>query len=301
MEDVEMDKEMGLNKMFSILRHRFSQNTLKKLENYPHACIKGEALSLHAYGKLGCRTSSDIDILIDKKEIVACKKILFSEGFQYKGLERELEVTAISSSHQTPPFIKKTVYGNIVIDLNFDVFWGEYTGARVDISEFISDAYEVDIYGCSVKILPPMKSLIQVALHHYNHMNAIYHIAGNNAFGNYMFRDIYYLWKNNVRQIKIRNLYSLAEQYGAVPYIFYVLKHTNEIYKDKYLEKWVEAFKTEEGINLLHLYGLAENERREWKVDFLTRISTSNTYDLIKSELTDSDLSKLERARNIFQ
>ena len=47
-------------------------------------------------------------------------------------------------------------------------------------------------------------------------------------------------------------------------------------------------------------YGLAEKERKPWKVDFQTRLETDNLYELIKDDLTEEDIEKLERNRRIF-
>ena len=62
----------------------------------------------------------------------------------------------------------------------------------------------------------------------------------------------------------------------------------------------MEAFQTPEGVALLEFYGLAENERKIWKVDFQTRLEADNMYDLIKDDLTEADFEKLNRNRRIF-
>ena len=75
---------------------------------------------------------------------------------------------------------------------------------------------------------------------------------------------------------------------------------TNKIFDDQKLSRYVEAFHTQDGFDLLDYYGLAVRERKLWKVDFQTRLKTNKMYDLIKADLTEDDLIKLERNRKIF-
>ena len=115
-----------------------------------------------------------------------------------------------------------------------------------------------------------------------------------------MFKDVYYLWKNNQEAISLEKLSAVSSEYEIIPYVFYILHFTNWIFKDTELQKYVETFRNLEGESLLDYYGLAEKERKPWKVDFQTRLETENLYDLIKNDLTELDLAKLERNRKIF-
>ena len=150
----------------------------------PYSLIKGDALSYLAYQSLGRRKYSDIDILIPRCNMKPFEKILISAGFRSTidmNNQRNTRIFCVSQSHQIPPYIKGIQNQKIEIDINFDMFWGEYEGKRIDISEFLSDTIEIDIYGCKVKTLPPLKAMVQLILHHYKEMNSIYHLAGHNC------------------------------------------------------------------------------------------------------------------------
>lgn len=282
------------------VRYIWMKRIFELLEN-EYAIIKGESLSLFAYKKEGRRISNDIDLLIDKSYLKSIEEILYKHGFTSLANERESRILCLSASHQVSPFYK-TIDTNIIInlDINFDIFWGEYRGRRIDIKDFLSDTIEIDVYGCKIKTLVPLKAMIQLVLHHYKEMNSIYHLAGHNCINYNMFKDVYYLWKNNQEPISLEKLYDMSLNYEIIPYIFYVLHFTNQIFNDFDLEKYVEAFKTSAGVALLNYYGLSEKERKPWKVDFKTRLKTENMYDLIKDDLTESDFEKLERNRRIF-
>lgn len=273
------------------------------LATIKYAFIKGEALSLLAYGKLGTRISSDVDILVPRDSLRTITEKIILRGYKSDlppSEQRNARILCLSFSHQLMPYRKIYKNLNIEIDLNFDLFWGEYSKNKIDITEFISDAIDVNIYGQIVKTLPTLKAMLQLVLHHYKEMNSIYHLAGHNSINLNMFRDVFYLWKNNIDTITLDALICAGIKYEIIPYLYYVLFFTNEIYHDAELAKYVDALKTTEGVELLDYYGLSDKERKPWRFNFQTRLETKNLYELIKDDLTPEDLEKLERNRQIF-
>lgn len=207
----------------------------------------------------------------------------------------------ISGSHQITTW-KKRISNNsyLKIDINFDVFWGEYSGTRMNINNFLDETIKIDLYGFSVKTLNPLNTMIQLILHHYKEMNSIYHLATHNSINVDMFKDIYYLWKNNIKSITLEALYDISVEYDIMPYVYYILFYVNQIYSDSELNKYVLKFQTDEGESLLNTYGLAKDEKKLWKVDFKTRLQTDDLYKLIQPDLTLYDREKLKRNIHIF-
>ena len=275
-------------------------NLLKRLfTNY--AIIKGEVLSKQAYGQNGLRHSSDIDILVSRKNITELEQALCKCGFYNTSQTRSDKIIMLSTSHQVAPWIKEIPpWGIIVIDLNFDIFWGEYEGKRIDIEEFLSDTIEMEICGVKVKTLPPIKAMIQLVLHHYKDMNSIFLLATRKSIKYDMFKDIYHLLKNNLDTIPLDKLYAMSAEYEIIPYVFYVLYYTGQVFDDEILKQYIEAFRTPEGEALLNCYGLCTKERKEWKCDFKTRLEADNLYDLIKDDLTEKDHEKIAINKRIF-
>jgi len=271
----------------------------------PYAVIKGEALSLLCYNKKSVRRSQDIDVLIERNNLSIIEKVLINNGFEVlskssKTINRENRIIYLSQSHQIEPYIKETKNHYVQIDLNFDIFWGEYTSKRVDMNEFLSDTIEMEIYGAKVKSLPPLKAMIQLILHHFKDMNSIYLLSTRKSIKFDMFKDVYYLLKNNYEAISLDKLYTISEKYEIIPYVYYILYYTGMLFDDDLLKKYVTAFQTHEGEELLNCYGLNESERRKWKCDFKTRLESESTYDLIKEFLTDKDKEKIEINRKVF-
>ncbi len=293
-----------IEKLFSLVlkkRYTANQGLFEQLSGLNYAVVKGEPLSYLAFGEYGRRKSSDIDILVPKESLQTVEKLLLENGYTSNSYSRADRVMMLAFSHQVAPYSKPLEpFGEVQVDLNFDLFWGEYTGKRIDVSSFLSDASEAEIYGVRVKALPPLKAMVQLILHHYKEMNSIYHIAGHNCINFDMFNDIYSLWKNQRGEITLNAFCDFCGEYEIMPYAFYVLYFTNQIFKDRELEPYIEALKTDEGVALLDCYGLSQNERKPWRVDFQARYQAENLYDFIKDDLTAEDIEKLNRNRRLF-
>lgn len=293
----------------NIIRGILFFSTLKELFNelnnsLPYALIKGEALSLQAYKKIGQRRYGDIDILIDRNDLNLIKSIFNKHGFyQDSGEDKQLsraEKIYASLSHQSFPFKKVVNHFTIEIDLNVDLFWGEYNKQRIDINTFLSDCKFEKIYECDVKVLPIDKAFTQLCLHHYKEFNSFDHIVYHNPLTNQAFSDVYYLIKNNADILHPESIYRIAKEYGVIPYVYYVLFYTNEIFDDDILKESFKKLDTKEGVNLLNQYGLLESEKKEWKVDFETRKNAQSLYEYFKDDLTPKDIEKIELHKKIF-
>lgn len=270
-----------------------------------YAVIKGETLSVLAYKRNGMREYADIDILLDRKNLQTMENILQSNDYtlEYNSEVmslRESRQLALLYSHQMLPYRCSANFFSYKIDLNFDIFWGEYDGKRIDIDEFLSDTIEMEIYGVKVKTLPPLKAMIQLVLHHYKDMNSLFLLATRKSIRYDMFKDVYYLLKNNLDAIPLDKLYAMSAEYEIIPYVFYVLYYTGQVFGDNILKQYIEAFRTPEGEALLNCYGLCKKERREWKCDFKIRLDSDNLYEVIKEDLTERDEEKIAINKRIF-
>lgn len=233
---------INIEHLKKILSYKECFEVVKRF-NFPYAIIKGEALSLMAYGELGKRNSQDIDLLISPKYIGIAKVILNDNGFYYIIKNKYDKVLTLSMSHQSPTYIKKTKISYIYLDFNHSIFWGEYAGKCVDIDTFLEDIIDMEIYGCNMKTLPPIKMLIQLILHHYKDMNSIFLLATRKSIKRSMFDDVYFLLKNNLEDIPLDKLYTLSKFYGIIPFVYYVLYHVGLFFKMKLLESTYRLLK----------------------------------------------------------
>lgn len=272
----------------------------------PYAVIKGEPLSLFAYKDVGYRDSADIDILTSKEYANEIGDILRKEGFEQnveengeiRDLTRE-EKIMFANSHEIPPFINRNASPSIEIDINIDMFWGEYKGKRIDILEVLKRRFDMCIYGVKVKSLSAIDAFIQVCLHHYREMNALYTLRKKNSINTKMFQDIYCFYINNFAA-EPDALVERCKKYQVCEYVYYLLYYSNQIFNDKTLDNQLVYFKTEESDKLLDCYGLNINERKRWPVSFSERLDCENIYGLIEMYLSDKEKKKIEKVLSIF-
>ena len=285
----------------SKLYFKLFESALEDMKNIKYAIIKGDALSILAYNRPGARYFNDIDILIDKDNLEYLKKILKKHGFEKINDSRYNDVFFSSYSHQLIPYVKDIDGFKVYIDVNFDIFWGEYEGNRININEFLSDTQTINIYDNEIKTLSTIKSIIQLILHHYKDMNSIYLLSMHKSINILMFKDLYYLIKNHKSEITPRYLYDMCQYYDILPYAYCVLYYTYEVFnEDSFIKEYVDVLFNNEGHRLLNYYGLCNAERKVWKVDFKTRVQSNDIFSLIKNDLTDKDLLKIELNNKCF-
>ncbi len=293
------------------LWYRALSSVLFDMDNLNYAVIKGEALSVMAYGEKGYRDSGDVDILVDRKHIKSVRDVFLKHGFNDnlldndgnpRSLTRE-EKIMFMNSHQVLPFYKNLSQGSddafLCVDINVDIFWGEYRGKRIDMNSFLSDTVYMDLHDCHIKVLSPIKAFIQLCMHHYKEMHALYYLKLGNPFTEKMFQDVYCLYDRHIKN-KINYLLKFVEEYSLEEVFYYILYYTNLVFPDYILEKHLKLFETDEGVKKLNSYGLNENEIREWNVDFYTRMNHPNIYSVVEPQLQDGDKEKIERALSIF-
>lgn len=278
------------------------------LKSFNYAVIKGEALSIAAYGNVGFRDSGDIDILIEKKDISLITNILNQHGFRnmvydHEGNLRELtrkERIMFVNSHQTAPFYDSYKPDDEMnIDVNTDVFWGEYTGRRINTSTFLQNTIDLEIHGCKVKVLSDLWAFTEVCLHHYKEMNSIYSFNMKNPFSTYMFQDIYCFYKRCFdKNYKLFIQHVIDNDLSQIMY--YLFFYTHEVFKDPTLLKIIEAFKSPLAEDMLNYYGLAENERKQWRCSFEFRLDHPDLFSLIRSDLSEDDIKKIEMVTSVL-
>ena len=295
---MEMDP-LQLNPIIGKMRYNELSAILPDVA-FPYAVVKGEVLSLYAYGAVGQRTSSDVDILVSRSHLEEMDRVLIQHGFSTTTKNRREAVMALAFSHQVKPYVKRRAFLSIDLDINFDIFWGEYTGARVDMDDFLSDAQPVEIYGVKVMTLPMGKTFVQLVLHHYKEMNSLYLLAEHNYIRRSLFQDLYFLVKRNPQTCSPEAVMAQCEACGAMPYAYYMVYYSSLVFPDAVWQPYIEILRNEEGEALLDSYGLSEQERKRWRVDFSVRLDAPSVLEYIQQDLTQQDWDKIQRNREVF-
>lgn len=271
--------------------------------NIKYAVLKGPYLAENAYGETGLRSSSDIDILVDKRNLENMYEILNNDGFkqQYydiktntlKEYSRSQKAFYCMNLHQTAPFRKIINSHLITVDLNFSITWNNDKIKYVDIDSFLSDVKRINICGQNINVLTHEKNIIQICLHHYREMNLIYSIVNHKSINLQQFCDVYYYIVKNYNDIKWDLFFKLLNEYDINEYIYYILYYTNLIFDDDIFSNILQQTKPND-LDYLEEFGIEIDKKKKWGIDIFTRLFSKNMNELIKPMLNENELKKIE-------
>lgn len=301
--------ESVLNKISVNQRYKICSDLFSKFDEYkiPYAVIKGAVLSETAYRDPFCRQSGDIDLLINRKDIDNVKKLMLEEGFVQgrvteKGIEpftRKELLFQSAMSHQTAPFIKKTdnkfcPYVNV--DVNLDILWGE-SDRRSDMDYVLKNTLSTAMFNVPIKKLTPEMELISLCLHHYKDMNSLY-LLYNRGLSLSLFCDIYFYIKN--AEIDPKALLCHCQSLDVREYVYYCLYYTRLIFEDCNSEKYMQLLYLPRAESLINTFGLTDDERQAWDIDFFTRLFETNLQDYFEKTLSKEALEKIQINRELM-
>lgn len=298
----KVEVENILNKLCITQRFKTCTELFHRLNKsgIPYAVIKGAVLSSSVYNDPFCRHSGDMDILICRQTIDNVKQILLDLNF-IQGKITESGISPFSRqellfqtalSHQTAPFIKETdnkfcPYVNV--DINLDIMWGE-SGCNTDMQLVLEHTDETNICGITIKRLCPEMEFISLCLHHYKDMNSLYLLYERGLRLSH-YCDIYFFIKN--RSMNLQLLCKLCDDLNVGEYIYYCLYHTDLIFDDGKLKEYMFFLRSETADALINKFGLADNERQTWQIDFFTRLFDIDLRNHLKDTLEHKALTKI--------
>lgn len=275
------------------------------LSSVRYAVVKGEVLSQQIYGVPDRRRPGDIDILIDRKNVKFLEEQLHKLGFEQKLSEdsaeiRRIRVLCMAYSHQTPSYHKDKFGFHLNVDVNYDIFWGEYEGKRCSINDFLSDTVDMEIYGVTVKTLPIEKAFVQLILHHYKEINSLYHLSQHNTIHTGIFKDIYDMLTNCANFLNEDVVKELSEKYLIGEFMYYMFYFTEKVFDVLLLSQYVKELEPYENLDLLESYGLCENERKKWTIPFDERLENNGVSEYILQSFSIEEIKKIELNNKIF-
>ena len=276
------------------------------LQTTRYAIVKGEVLSQQIYGVPDKRRSSDSDIIIEKNNVKLIEGYLRDLGFNQKGSDEKIEsrrnrILCMSYSHQIPSYYKEKYGFYLNVDVNYDIFWGEYEGQRLPMDEFLDDTVSMKVYDVTVKTLPIKKAFIQLILHHYKEMNSLFHLSQHNTIETDMFSDVIGLLLNNNSVLTCECVSELCERYSIGAYVYYMLYYTNLVFHDRRLVEYIERIEMYRKESIMDSFGLSEDERKKWLIPFDKRLDNRELPIHVQSQLLDSDRDKIILNKDIFQ
>lgn len=285
------------------IRYEALREVFADMQDMEYAVVKGEALSLAAYGELGKRTSNDVDVLAYKSDVYEIERILMSHGFspeeKDQKVSRHKRIFLMANSHQTIPYTKKQNGIEVNVDVNFGILWGEYEGERIDVREFLKDTKEIVIHGVRVNVLSKEKTLIHLMLHNYKDVNSTYLLLRRKRpIYERVYKDVFLL-AASMSESELASLTRLSKSLSVEPYVYYMAYYANHLFLNEKLAYILRELECNEGVELLNTYGLKKEERHEWRCSFEERYNRIEMKDLILDQLGAEEISKL-KANGIY-
>lgn len=273
-------------------------------QGIPYAVVKGAVLSQAAYGNVNRRVSGDVDMLIRREDTDRVKAIFrvheftqgrISENDIIPFTRKELLFYA-TASHQLAPFIYETsnrICSFVNADVNFNVFWGEHR-KQTDMAEVLAETEDAVICGAKIRKLKPEMEFIALCLHHYKDMNSLV-LLYDGSLRLELFSDLYFYLKNN--PLCVETLLQLGQELSTIPYLYYCLYYTDQIFDDVGIKSLLPLLYTEEGAMLLNRYGLSEEECKSWEIGFKERLFTGSLRPYMEARFGDADREKVQENR----
>ena len=224
-----------------------------------HVFLKGSVLSNTLYN-CGSRASNDIDLLINKRDIISTTEILNSLGFkqgkfdyknnkviEFSSLEKE---EILNKRGETAPFIKTCdipTMKTIDIDVNFSIDWNpdcneELIETLLNNKIIIQNETTKD----SIYSLCHEHNFIELCIHLYKDSALIDILKKRKVLDLYKFIDVYYFIMKYFEEINLEKLHNTISTYKLDNYIYFTLVHIISIFPD------TKTPKIEKLLNLLH-------------------------------------------------
>ena len=291
--------EQTLNKIAIKERFKACQQLFEQM-NFPYAVIKGAVLSQSIYGSPFFRLSSDIDIIINRKNIDELKRLLISLGFVQGRVtsdgiapfNRNELIFHATATHQAAPFVKKTnnpLCPFVNLDVNVDIMWGE-SSIRSDMDYVLSHTEQATILGVPFTKLSPEMEFVSLCLHHYKDMNSIY-LLTRKGLRLELLCDIYFHLKN-VRPDP-QKIQEICKYLDVGKYIYVCLHYANQIFQDAVFSEYIEALSSQADHTLIDTFGLTEDERRKWEIPLPERLFDTNVSEYLNGVLSDEEKKKI--------
>lgn len=260
-------------------------NILKNAD-FPYALLKGAYLITNIYN-LGDRVSNDVDILINEKNIGACKKLLQSNGFrqgevvngEFKEASRMDIIMSKMNFGETIPFVKMSEEGYINVDINFSL---DYKPMEDDgiITKMLENRVEIPIENATLVTLEPADFLIHLCLHLYKEATTWDWVERRKDLNLYKFNDIYNVLKKNVNDKLPDILVTKINNYGVKKECYYALYNALNIYGglgdiDGY-QKVLEKKKPEDITYLKEIVSPMDKKVYKYNMDFIDWFASDN-------------------------
>jgi len=129
--------------------------------------FKGPALALFAYDNLNLRRYVDLDIMVQKQDVLAAREILLADGYESaKSLSLSQQQVLLQTQHNLQ-FLRDQ--GRTIVELHWEVA-SHLFASSVQAKDLWSKLIDVDLNGTSMKSLSADDLLFSLCIHGSRHL-----------------------------------------------------------------------------------------------------------------------------------
>ncbi len=266
-----------------------------KESGIPHAFLKGAILA-HSIYPLGCRISSDIDILLRSGDLTECGNVLRGLGF-IQGFYDENE-------HVVKPATRRDIlthrmnYGEVVpyrkavdepginlieIDINFSLDWVAQ-GTEAAVEKFIQEAEDYEFNeGQQISSLPKEYFLAHLCVHLFKEAAVLTWVEYQRDLGLYKFVDIYGFLTDPHIAINWDAFIDIIQSNDIVKESYYALDYTRTFFpvlgENRPFMDMMDRIKPQNTDYLEQVVDASDASMiYEWKTDLISRFFDMKRY-----------------------
>lgn len=211
-------------------------NVLKNV-TCEYALLKGAFLSTNLYTN-GYRTSNDIDILVEAKNVSKIQSLLKENGFKQGYLDHNGNINPATRKQiieskmnfgETVPFLKMTQGRVLEVDINFSIDFKPSDNTQL-IGELLSTAVLVTVDTVEFKTLDKFDFLIHLCCHLYKEATTYDWVARRRDLMLYKFSDINVFLHEFGCKDYCSKLLSRIRQFGVEQECYYTFENSSIIY-----------------------------------------------------------------------
>ncbi|HEY0828909.1 MAG TPA: nucleotidyltransferase family protein, partial [Bacilli bacterium] len=261
----------------------------------PHAFLKGSILA-HSIYPIGCRISSDIDILLNANDLTECGKVFKELGF-VQGFHDENENVVIPATRrelinyrmnygEVVPFRKvvdEPGINLIEIDINFSLDWMPQ-GTEQAVANFIKGAEDYTFAdGQKISSLPKEYFLAHLCVHLFKEARVITWVEWQRDLGLYKFIDIYGFLTDSSLEINWDLFVNLIKDNHIINECYYSLEYTRTFFPIlRENTGFIEMLETIKPENTEYLEQVVDGGDAtiiyQWKKDLISRFFDMKRY-----------------------
>lgn len=209
---------------------------LKKAE-FKYVLLKGAYLSTLLYEE-GMRTSNDIDILIQEKDIEKCQHLLESNGFTQGYIEEGKKIRPASRREiimsrmnygETVPFVKIIDDELLEIDINFSLDFKPEQGVS-RVKQLLEKREQVIFEDSTYYTLNQYDFFIHLCCHLYKEATTINWVRMGRDLQLYKFSDINLFFRKVLASLDIDTLVKRIKEYQTEEECYYTIVNASQIY-----------------------------------------------------------------------